>query len=310
MTGTAIQPLILRSCRVLALLALAIMLPMSPALAQRLVAKVNGSNVTSFDVEQRIRLEKLVSNKQISAKQALDLLVDDKLKIQEGRRIGFKVTDDDVDKQIVRIATNNHQTKDQLEAMLRQRGVDPIALRDRMQSDLVWNSLLPYKTRSLAPSNEAINEAINERVKEGKAKVTDYVVNQIIFVVPGGTAAAAAQRERDAQAARSRFTDCESGLAMLRSMRDVAVRGTVSRTSADLTKPINDLMEKTPIGHLTEPYHSEQGIEMVAICGKTERNDESVVRSEVENELNQKRQENLADSVMKDLRSKATIERY
>ncbi len=309
MTRYTLPRLALRFCQY-ALFALAFCLLTNPASAQRLVARVNGSNITSFDVDQRVKLERLVANKQMSGKEALDLLIDERLKLQEGRRIGFKVTEDDVDSQLNRIASNNHQTKDQLEQALRGRGVDPIALRDRIKADLVWSSLLPYKVRSTAASNQEINEAINEKIKQGKAKVSDYVVSQIIFVVPGGTPAMAAQRQRDAQAARSRFTDCESGLLMMRTLRDVAVRGTVSRSSSDLSQPMNDLINKTSVGHLTEPYRTDQGIEMLAICEKRERNDESAVRSEVEGEINRKRSETSADSIVKDLRSKAAIERF
>lgn len=292
------------------LLLLACLFLAAPASAQHLVARVNGSNITSYDVAQRIKLQQLVEHKRISPKQALDLLIDDKLKQQEARRIGFRITEDDVDKELTRIATSNRQTKDQLEQGLRQAGVDPSALRDRIAADLAWNSLLPYKTRSIGASNADINAEIQKRLAKGEGKVIDYTVNQVIFVVPGANPGIANQRMRDAAAARGRFNGCEAGLSMLRQMRDVAVKPTVFRTSLDLPKQMNDLLAKTAIGHLTEPYRSDQGIEMIAVCDRKERNDEAAIRTQVENELNQKRRTATGESILKELREKAYIKRF
>jgi peptidyl-prolyl cis-trans isomerase SurA len=282
----------------------------APAMAQRVVARVNGANITSFDVTQRIKLEALISNNRLSPKQALDVLIDDKLKVLEGRRMGYKLSDADIDNELTRIARNNRQTKDQLEGGLRQRGVDPIALRDRLAADLVWNAIVPYRARSLSPSNEVINAEIAARVAKGEARVHDYGLNQVIFVVPGANPAVAAQRQRDAEAARKRFSNCESGLDMLRGMRDVAVKPPVFRSSTDVPKQMADLLAKTAVGHLTQPYRTDQGIEMIAVCERKERNDETAIRKQVEEDLNKKRSGNLAESIIKELREKATIKRF
>jgi peptidyl-prolyl cis-trans isomerase SurA len=303
-----LRPLV--KLHVLAAAALLLAASVAPATAQRLVARVNGANITSFDVTQRIKLEALISHARLSQKQALDTVIDDKLKVLEGRRMGYKVTDNDIDNELNRIAKNNNQTKDQLEAGLRQRGVDPIALRDKLAAELVWGAIVPYRARSLSPSNETINAEIAARVAKGEARVSDYGLNQVIFVVPGASPAVAAQRQRDAEAARKRFNGCESGLEMLRHLRDVAVKPPVYRSSTDLPKEMADLLVKTPTGQLSKPYRTAQGIEMIAVCERKERNDQSAIRKEVEDELSKKRSGNLADSILKELRAKAQIKHF
>jgi peptidyl-prolyl cis-trans isomerase SurA len=294
----------------LASAALALAVSVTPAAAQRLVARVNGVNVTSFDVAQRIKLEALISHKRLGQKQALDVVIDDKLKVIEGRRMGYKITDNDIDNELNRIARNNNQTKDQLEEGLRQRGVDPIALRDKLAADLVWSAIVPYRARTSSVTNEAINAEIAARVAKGEARVHDYGLSQVIFVVPGANPGVAAQRQRDAEAARKRFGNCESGLDVLRQLRDVAVKPPVYRSSTDFPKEMADLLAKTPVGQLTKPYHTSQGIEMIAVCERKERTDESAIRKQVEAELNAKRSGNLAENILKELRSKATIRRF
>lgn len=303
-----LRPLV--KLHVLAAAALLLAASVAPATAQRLVARVNGANITSFDVTQRIKLEALISHTRLGQKQALDVVIDDKLKVLEGRRMGYKVTDNDIDNELNRIAKNNNQTKDQLEAGLRQRGVDPIALRDKLAAELVWGAIVPYRARSLSPSNETINAEIAARVAKGEARVSDYGLNQVIFVVPGASPAVASQRQRDAEAARKRFNGCESGLEMLRHLRDVAVKPPVYRSSTDLPKEMADLLVKTPTGQLSKPYRTAQGIEMIAVCERKERNDQSAIRKEVEDELSKKRSGNLADSILKELRAKAQIKHF
>jgi len=279
------------------------------AWAQVVVAKVNGQIISSYDIDQRIRIEKTFSNKTISRPQALEQIIDDKLKIQEGKRVGFRFTEDELDTQVSRVASNYRQTRQQFEENIRARGIEMTVLREKILAESMWSSLIPYKARSIAPTNEEINAAIQERVKQGKARITDYTLNQVIFVVPGASAGVAAQRQKEAAGLRGRFAGCESGLEMLRGLRDVAVRPTVYRSSSDLPPQMNDLLQKTPVGQLSQPYQSEQGIEMLAVCDKKERTDESVVRNEVENELRKKMSENLSDRILKDIRSKAVIER-
>ena len=51
-------------------------------------------------------------------------------------------------------------------------------------------------------------------------------------------------------------------------MQNAAIRDTVTKTSADLPGPLRELLDKTPIGHLTPPEITKQGVEMVALCGR------------------------------------------
>ena len=51
-------------------------------------------------------------------------------------------------------------------------------------------------------------------------------------------------------------------------MHNAAIRETVTKTSADIPPVLRELLDKTPIGHLTAPEVTKQGVEMVALCGR------------------------------------------
>jgi peptidyl-prolyl cis-trans isomerase SurA len=279
-----------------------------PALAQRAgVATVNGEPITGRDVDQRMRVSSQLFRQPLSREGALQQLIDDKVKGFEGRRLGMRVTDAHQNEMMNRMAASVRQQPTQFEQNLSRVGIEPEAVRAKFTADAIWSELLRVRARGSNVSNAELNAELEKRIAQGGARVVDYVVRPIVFVVPPGVGPG--QRERDANAARGRFTDCESGVEMMRTLRDVAVKERVGRTSSDLPKPTQDLLAKTPLGRLTPPYRSEQGVEMLAVCEKNERQDVTRLRGEIEQEIMQKRSQGTSEAYLKELRVKVEIRR-
>jgi peptidyl-prolyl cis-trans isomerase SurA len=51
-------------------------------------------------------------------------------------------------------------------------------------------------------------------------------------------------------------------------MRDAAIRDQLTKTSADLPPNLRELLDKLPVGKLTPPEVTKQGVEMVALCSR------------------------------------------
>ena len=60
---------------------------------------------------------------------------------------------------------------------------------------------------------------------------------------------------------------CDEANTFFKSMQNAAIRDAVIKTSADIPQVLREVLDKTPIGHLTPPEVTKQGIEMVALCG-------------------------------------------
>jgi peptidyl-prolyl cis-trans isomerase SurA len=292
---------ILAACAALAVFSAA------PSAAQTSVVSVNGEPITSRDIDQRMRIMGTLFRQPISRPAALEQLIDDKVKSVEGRRLGMRVTDAHQNEMMTRLAGSLRQQPTQFEQNLSRSGIEPDAVRAKITADAIWGELLRVRARGSNISNAELNAEMERRAASGGAKVTDYVVRPIVFVVPQGVSPG--QREREANAARGRFTDCEAGVEYMRGLRDVAVKERVGRSSPDLPKVTNDLLGKTPIGRLTPPYRSEQGIEMLAVCEKNERQDLGRLRTEIEQEIQQKRAAGSTADYVKELRGKVEIRR-
>ena len=68
--------------------AIALQAGISPLRAQTVVVMVNGDPITDFDIEQRSKLDFLSSHKAASRQDVLNELIDDKVKIKEGKKYG------------------------------------------------------------------------------------------------------------------------------------------------------------------------------------------------------------------------------
>ncbi len=57
---------------------------------------------------------------------------------------------------------------------------------------------------------------------------------------------------------------------MARALRDVAVREPITRSSADLSSQLREILGSIEVGHLTAPEVTAQGLQMFAVCNKKE----------------------------------------
>src|SRR5215471_16643852 len=97
-----------------ALAAAMFVLASSGAFAQNVAVIVNGDPITEFDIDQRTRFLKLTSPKVGSRSQVLNELIDEKLKVREGKRWGLEISDSDVDSAYAGMGERMHKNAAEL----------------------------------------------------------------------------------------------------------------------------------------------------------------------------------------------------
>lgn len=287
-----------------ALPAAAILTPV-PVSAQAVVALVNNSPVTTFDVEQRMRIASMTERRRLDRKAAIQELIDDQVKLIEARRVGYRVTEDGVEQEFIKLAKGARMSDREFETALQRAGIQPSALRAKIRADLAWVVLLRDQARrgSQVTNDELESEIEARRRKEGT--ITEYVLRPVVFIVARG--ASPSSRMAAANAVRARFTSCETGFDELRQLPDVAIRPPMMRTSADLSPQLRQLFERTPVDRMTPPSPSGEGIEVVAVCSKKERENPSSQRSAVAVDLSERKITANARTYLESLRKKVDI---
>jgi peptidyl-prolyl cis-trans isomerase SurA len=281
------------------------------ARAQQVLMIVNGDVITAYDVEQRMKFVQLSTRKPAVRNEVIDELIDDKLKVQFGRRYKIEVPDSEVDAQFAEMGNRMRMTSEQLTQALAQGGVDAATLKAKIRSDTVWQNIVRGKYQGDFQIREKdVLAAIQTDKPDEKSQVGyEYRLRPILFLVPHGAAQITEARQKDAEALRGRFTDCDSGLKYARTLRDVAVRDVIVKSSSDLPPVLRDVLDKTEIGHLTAPEVTPQGVELFALCERRETKEDTPEKRQVREKLFSEKFQTKAKQLLRELRKQAMIER-
>lgn len=168
--------------------------PNSPAAgtqgpAERIAAVVNDEVISLSDVHARIRLALLNAGAQDSAEtrqrltpQVLRQLIDERLQLQEAKRLGVSVPSKEIDEAIGRIAEQNRMGRPQLEAMLKAQNVPVSTLREQVRALLSWQRVMQRRIRQEVVIGDEEIDAVMQRIKANIGK-PEYLVAEIFLAV-------------------------------------------------------------------------------------------------------------------------------
>src|SRR3984893_14519229 len=131
----------------------------------------------------------------------------------------------------------------------------------------------------------------------------------IVLIVPRGSAQGVIEeRQKEAEVLRTRVQTCAEANALFKSMPNAAIRDIVVKTSADIPEVLRDGLDKTPIGHLTAPEVTKQGVEMVALCARTPTTIDTPKKKEIREKMYAEKYEAKSKSYLEECRKAAMIE--
>ena len=278
--------------------------------AQSVAVLVNGEPITNFDIEQRTKLNFLTMHKQMPRQEVINELIDEKVKIREAKRFGVDPTSTDIDQSYASMSSRMRFTADQLTKSLESQGIRPETLKSRIRSEMVWTSLVRGRFKeSLQIGEKDVVAAAQENGEKAEAEAFEYKMQPIVLIVPRGSPPAATElRRKEADALRERVQSCDEANSYFKSMQNAAIREPVTKTSADIPPVLREVLDKTPIGHLTAPEITKQGVEMVALCGRKTTTVDSPKKREIRDKMYVQKYEAKSKSYLQEIRKAAMIE--
>jgi peptidyl-prolyl cis-trans isomerase SurA len=283
----------------------------SPSHAQTVAVMVNGEPITNYDIEQRSKLTFLTTHKPASRQEVIDELIDEKVKIKEGKKFGVDPTASDIDQSYAAMSARMRITPEQLTKSLEVQGIRPDTLKARIKAEMVWTSLIRGRYKeSLQVGEKDVAAAIQVNGDENQqAEAFEYRMQPVVLIVPRGSAPAAIEaRQKEAEALRGRVQTCADANAFFKSMQNAAIRETVTKTSADIPAVLREVLDKTPIGHLTPPEVTKQGVEMVALCGKKPTTVDTPKKREIRDKMYAEKFQAKSKSYLQEVRKAAMVE--
>ncbi|KJC59776.1 SurA N- domain family protein [Bradyrhizobium sp. LTSPM299] len=278
--------------------------------AQSIAVMVNGEPITNLDIEQRIKLNTLTGAKNPDRQAILNDLIDEKVKIKEAKKYGVDPGASDIEQSYGGMAQRMRLSGDQLTKVLEGKGIRPDTLKQRIKADMVWTALVRGRFKeSLQVGEKDVAAAAQQTGETTETNAFEYRMQPIVLIVPRGAPQSDFEtRRKEADTLRERVTSCEEANSYFKSMRNAAIREIVVKTSADLPPPLRDMLDKTPIGHLTTPEVTKQGIEMVALCGRKETTVDTPKKREIRDKMFAEKYEAKAKSYLQEIRRAAMIE--
>ena len=291
--------------------ALVLMAGGSPLQAQSVAVMVNGEPITDYDIQQRSKLNFLTTRKQPARQDIINELIDEKVKVREGKKFGVEPTSSDVDQSYAQMGARMRMSADQLDKTLEGQGIRPDTLKARLKAEIVWTSLVRGRFKGSLQVGEkdvaaAAQAAGNEKLE---TEAFEYKLQPVVLIVPKGSAPSLIEaRRKEAEALRTRVQTCEEANALFKSMQNATIRNVVTKTSADLPQVLRELLDKTPIGHLTAPEQTKQGIEMVALCGRKPTTVDTPKKREIRDKMYVEKYEAKSKAYLREVRKAAMIE--
>jgi peptidyl-prolyl cis-trans isomerase SurA len=134
----------------------------------RITAVVNTDVITIGDLSARLKLVMASSNipdtpenRQRLSAQVLRSLIDEKLELQEAKRLGVSASKEEVDGSLASIEQRNNMPKGGLDAYLEQRGIPKGTLLDQISAALAFSKVVRNRvSQDVSVSEDEVNEAM------------------------------------------------------------------------------------------------------------------------------------------------------
>jgi peptidyl-prolyl cis-trans isomerase SurA len=163
--------------------------PGAPGPVERIAAVVNDDIVSMSDLQTRIQLALVSSGlpdtpeaRQRLAPQVLRQLVDERLQLQEAKRLNIRVTDREIEEAHGRLAAQNRMSVDQLMGLLRSRSVPASALKEQTRAGIAWAKLVQRRLRPSVEIGDEEVDAVLQRIQANAGR-PEYLVAEIFLAV-------------------------------------------------------------------------------------------------------------------------------
>jgi len=296
-----------------------------PKLNERLQALLREKNVKSREEAMAVQKEfvvKLQQNmiEQIKReardailpklkKEAQEELIEERLKLQEAKRQGIEISDEEVKRVIKGIAERNKMTEEQFVQSIKGSGVDISTMRERFRAQFAWREVVRKRGQMMISINQRdIEQMITASAREAGGDTVELQVQKITLLTPARDQSAMARRYAEAEALRRRYGGCNTLAGLAREAGDARHEDLKYVKPSSISEPIRSLLLSAKDGDMLPPTTSAQGIEVYAVCSRRPIAVDEKEREKAEGELAQKEFEIVGKRYLRDLRQDAHIE--
>ncbi|MEM1199071.1 MAG: SurA N-terminal domain-containing protein [Pseudomonadota bacterium] len=305
-------------------LALAASVAPAGAVSTRVVATVNDTAISGYQVSQRIKLLKILrpdllrGSKQQQEKVALQNLIDEKLKTAEAKRLRRLLPNDRVEKIIAE--TPNLQN---LAKRLKSQGLSARLVNTYIATRMSWNRIVSDKHPNLPPiSDSQIDASMGKFQRDFQRQVSERAVSiyELLPITlpvdrqatPELTGEVARSRLIEADRIAKRFKSCGSARKAASGVFNVQIGRRLPADPSKMTAKMRQTLDRAGPGSafVMGVAPDRSSVQIMAFCGRKRIAPDApkITRDMVKQRLEDERFENLGKSYLRDLHKNAFIE--
>ncbi|MEO1701678.1 MAG: SurA N-terminal domain-containing protein [Pseudomonadota bacterium] len=285
--------------------------PIVTAHASEVRVIVNNEVVTSYDISRRVAFLRLQRRSGNLNSVAVEQLTEEALKRDATRRAGIRIPDSMVDNAYANFARNNNLSVGQLNNALNQSGVTTKHFKEFIRNQIGWSQTLRARERATGGDLMSEQDVVAKMLEQGgqKPTSTEYILQQVIFVVPQNARASMRARVQEANNMRGRVTSCDQTVLLAQGLRDVSVRDLGRRLELELPSDWKEFVSGLKTGETTRVRETARGAEFIVVCRARSVSDDRVAQLEFSTEALEADGGDAGAAFLRQLRETARIER-
>ena len=243
---------------------------------QRTAAIVNNVVISTFDLDQRVRMILTTSGgaggaaaQQRLREQVLRTLIDEILQLTAAKEADLEVTQAQIAESLQKIAQQNNTTPEKILGSLAAAGIYPETLKTQIKAEIAWSTLIEQRLASrINITDEEIDQEMR-RIEAGALK-PQYLASEIFVAMDSPTDEARARRAIDQILQQLRAGTPFPALAQQFSESATAARGGDLGWVQDgdvVAEVWNELQRMKPLS-VSEPVRTQGGFYLLALRDK------------------------------------------
>lgn len=243
------------------------------SLTQGIAAVVNDDVISSYDLNQRIKLVFASSgipdtpdNRQRIRAQVLRNLIDERLKEQEAKRLKIDVSQDEIDSAFQRIASRSNMSVDQIDKFLKDHGVNKNTLTRQLHTDISWSKLVSQQFGALVSVSDGEVQEVLQRLRE-ESDSPSYNVGEILLTFDNP-----AQESEIRNGAEKLVEQIRKGAPFQAVARQFSQSASAANggdigwvRASQLPSAVADVVTKMQSGSVSDPIRTQSGYYIVQL---------------------------------------------
>jgi len=237
------------------------------------------------------------------------MLIEERLQIQQAKKLGLTPDESTVNKVLMGMAKRNNMSPEGLAAALGQMGVNIKTLRDRVRAQVAWQEVVRRKFRHDVVIGDAdVDKALSGGKGEAEEKTT-LQLRQVKYQIPSNAdQSVIAKQLAEMETVRAKLQSCGKVSSLTQGMKGLTVKTLQDQLASSLSQPTRLLVMNAKVGQMTPPTLSGSAVEAYAVCGKRAVKGDPEKRQQTESKLMEQELGIRAEGLLRDMRQEAFIE--